>query len=270
MQNRTPQQTTLHNYHSVWLSDIHLGSRDCKAEFLCQFLENLRCKHLFLVGDVVDLWALKRRSFWPESHQRALKLLSRMARRGTEVVYITGNHDEAMRDFAELEIFGLTIKNEYVYQTRADKKLLMLHGDLFDSAVYCGRFHSWIGDRGYDLLMWMNRWYNRLRKSFGFSYFSLAGYIKAKVKDANAAVERFKHAALNEARQRGFDGIVCGHIHVPDLDEQDGILYINDGDWVENCTAVVEHHSGRLELLRCHEQVATETEYQWADASRAA
>lgn len=264
------KQSTLLNFNSVWLSDIHLGSRDCKAEFLCQFLAELQCKDLFLVGDVIDLWSLKRRSYWPESHQRALKLLSEKAQNGTKVIYIAGNHDEALRDFTELELFGLNIKYEWEYTTRAGKKLLLTHGDVFDGAVYCSRFHTWVGDHGYTFLMWLNRWFNAFRKRLGFPYFSLAGHIKERVKDAHAAVDRFKQAALHEAKQRGFDGIVCGHIHVPDMDEQDGVLYLNDGDWVENCTALVEHHNGRLELLRCHEQVAADTKLTLVSSEEAA
>ncbi len=236
-------------YKTVWLSDIHLGSKDCKADFLLDFLLKTRCEQLFLVGDVVDLWAMRRQVYWPSSHHKVLQHILHLAQSGTRVVYVPGNHDEPLRAYCGSNYQDLEVHREYVYDSIAHGKLLMLHGDEFDGEVSCGRFHAWVGDHGYAFLLFLNRWYNRWRGRLGFSYWSLANYLKKKVKNANAAIERFENAALQEVRRRGLKGIICGHIHSPNIRRQDGLLYVNDGDWVESCTAVVEHRNGEIELL---------------------
>ncbi|GAA5217027.1 UDP-2,3-diacylglucosamine diphosphatase [Corallincola platygyrae] len=244
----------VHQYRAIWLSDIHLGSRDCQATYLLSFLRSIKTEHLFLVGDVIDFWALKKRSYWPESHQAVLHQLTTMAKQGTRIIYVPGNHDEDLRAFDQLPLFGLELHHQFEYTTHQGKKLLMLHGDKFDAAVKCGPLTTWFGDRAYDFVLWLNRWSNRWRRQLGMNYFSLATYLKQKSKKANAAVERFEQAAIHEAKRYGFDGIVCGHIHVPNLREQDGILYMNDGDWVESCTALVEQRNGDIELIHWSEQ----------------
>ena len=236
-------------YQAVWLSDIHLGSKDCKATYLLDFLHSFDSQYLFLVGDVVDLWAMKNQLFWPTSHQQVLDTLLDKSNKGCKVIYIPGNHDEAMRAYCGSLFQGIECHLDYEYQSIAYGNLLMLHGDEFDTAVKCGRLHSLAGDLGYDLLLFINRWVNRSRSWLGFSYWSAASYIKNKVKKAGAAIQRFEEAALHEAKRRGMDGIVCGHIHSPNLRYKDGLLYLNDGDWVESCTAAVEHVSGQIELL---------------------
>ncbi len=240
---------SLKHYHAVWLSDVHLGSKDCKAKFLLDFLQSFESNYLFLVGDIVDLWALKNQVYWPKSHQQVLDKLLEKSQNGCQVIYIPGNHDEAMRAYQGSIFQGIECHLEYQHQSIAYGSLLMVHGDIFDAAVQCGRLHSWIGDIGYDLLLFINRWVNRVRSWCGFSYWSAASFLKRKVKKASAAIERFEQAALNEAKKRQLGGIVCGHIHSPNLKYQHGILYLNDGDWVENCTVAVEHHSGQIELL---------------------
>ncbi|MBD1388874.1 UDP-2,3-diacylglucosamine diphosphatase [Neiella sp. HB171785] len=242
-------QGTTQHYRAIWLSDIHLGYRDCKAEFLLDFLAKTTCDHLFLVGDVVDLWAMKRQVFWPSSHQRVLDALLEKSRQGCRVIYIPGNHDESMRGYHGSVFQGVECHRDYVYESLAYGKLLMLHGDEFDGVVKCGRWHHWLGDKGYDLLLFINRWVNRGRSWCGFSYWSAAAYLKKKVKKAEAAIKRFEDAALREAKRRGVDGVVCGHIHCANMRYEDGVLYLNDGDWVESCTAAVEHVSGEIELL---------------------
>lgn len=242
-------QGTQQHYRAVWLSDIHLGYRDCKADYLLDFLSKTTCDHLFLVGDVVDLWAMKRQVFWPASHQRVLDALLEKSKQGCKVIYVPGNHDETMRDYAGSVFQGIECHREYEYESHAYGKLLMLHGDEFDGAVKCGRLQHWIGDKGYDLLLFINRWVNRARGWCGFSYWSAAAYLKKKVKKAEAAIQRFEDAAIHEAKRRGVDGIVCGHIHCANMRYEDEILYLNDGDWVESCTAAVEHNSGEIELL---------------------
>lgn len=237
------------HYQAVWLSDIHLGSKDCKARYLLDFLNSFSSDHLFLVGDVIDLWAMKSQLFWPSEHQKILDTLLEKSSSGCKVIYVPGNHDEAMRAYSGSLFQGIECHQEYEYHSIAYGKLLMLHGDEFDTAVKCGRLHSWAGDVGYDLLLFINRWVNRTRSWLGFSYWSAAAYLKKKVKKAGTAIARFEEAALHEAEKRGVDGIVCGHIHSPNLRYENGLLYLNDGDWVESCTAAVEHKSGQIELL---------------------
>ncbi|MCD8548218.1 MAG: UDP-2,3-diacylglucosamine diphosphatase [Aeromonadaceae bacterium] len=238
---------------ALFLSDLHLGSKDCKADYLLDLLAQVRPEQLFLVGDVVDLWSLKRQPFWPESHQAVLVALRALAQRGTRVMYIPGNHDAALREFVGSQLLGVELQEEWVYTTAQGKRLLLIHGDQFDGAVMVGRFTSWLGDRGYDLLLWLNRWSHYGRRRIGLSYWSLASFLKNRVQLAQQAVERFVRAAVHEAKERGLDGIVCGHIHAPDLRTQAGILYCNTGDWVENCTALLEQRDGQLTLLHWSE-----------------
>src|SRR5690606_5097989 len=254
-----------------------------RAEFLLDFLERARADVIYLVGDVVDFWAMKRHFLWPESHQAVLRKLLALAATGTRVVYIPGNHDEYSRELCgntllNIEILAaaapgtrvvyiprhhdeysrevcgntllkLEILAEAIHTTANGKRLLLLHGDQFDHAVRCGLMHRLAGDLGYDLVLFLNRWGNRLRGWLGLPYWSLAYYIKNRVKNARAAIDAFENAAAQEARRRGLDGIVCGHIHQPEIRAIDGVLYCNDGDWIESCTALVEHRDGRLELL---------------------
>lgn len=236
-------------YPSIWLSDIHLGYKDCKAEFLLDFLYSTRCDTLYLVGDIVDLWSLSRTFFWPQSHYQVLAAIQQKAAEGTRVIYIPGNHDETFRKYVGQHLMGVEVAKSFVHTTKQGKKLLLIHGDDFDSVTRYSAFISWLGDHSYDFLLFLNRWYNRVRKPFGGRYFSLASWIKNKVGKAKHAIDAFEHAAAREAKKRGLDGIVCGHIHQPNIRMIDGILYCNDGDWIENCTALVEHTTGHLSLL---------------------
>lgn len=239
-----------HHHRTIWLSDIHLGCRDCKAEFLLNFLHDNSADRIFLVGDIVDFWALQRRVYWPNSHNQILNLLLQRAQDGVEVIYLPGNHDEVMKPYVA-QLFGnIQIHSEYVHTTVTGKTLLMLHGDKYDSEVCFGKFHAKLGDVLYDFLLWMNRQCHGLRKLFGLPYWSMASYIKTKVKKANEAIRRYRNAAIADAKTQGVDGIVCGHIHHPQMEMVDGTLYCNDGDWIENCTTMVESQSGNLKLLR--------------------
>lgn len=239
-----------HYYPSIWLSDIHLGCIDCKADFLLRFLETVECDRIFLVGDIVDFWALKRRMHWPESHNQVLNLLLTKAQEGTEVIYLPGNHDSLMKPYEKLLFGSIKIYNEYIYETIAGKRLLMLHGDKYDSQVCFGKLQAKIGDLLYDFLLWLNRSHHKVRKLFGLPYWSLASYIKTKVKKANEAIARYRSAAIEDAIAQRADGIICGHIHHPQLCIEQGILYCNDGDWIENCTTMVETKEGNLRLLK--------------------
>jgi len=240
---------------TLWLSDIHLGFRDCKAEYLLEFLSQVRCETLYLVGDIVDLWSLKRRFCWPPKHYQVMLKFYELAAQGVRVVYVPGNHDEPMRRF-EGELFGpIEIASECEHLTADGKRLLIMHGDAMDAYIN----HSWltrmIGDHGYELLLFINRWSNRLRKWLGRPYFSLAGLIKSNIKGAKQAIDTYEREALAEARRRGYDGVVCGHIHYPALREEAGLRYANCGDWIENCTALVEDYQGCMRLVHFSDKV---------------
>ena len=237
------------HYPAIWLSDIHLGDRDCKAEFLLDFLNNTSCDKLYLVGDMIDLWAMKRSFFWPSSHHAVLRKIIAMANLGTRIIYIPGNHDGLVREIIGDSVLNVEIHKDYIHTTQAGKKLLLMHGDEFDHTVLCSRWIKIIGYTTYSLLIRLNRWGNKIRKLLGLPYWSMAYYIKNRVKNARKAIAAFEKAAADEAMRRGVDGIICGHIHQPEIRSIDGVLYCNDGDWIESCTALVEHNNGRLELV---------------------
>jgi UDP-2,3-diacylglucosamine pyrophosphatase LpxH len=247
MATTIPPETV--SVNAAWLSDLHLGYRGCRAEFLLDFLNSVRTRVIYLVGDVVDCWALRRQFNWPASHHAVLRKLVDLADSGVRIVYIPGNHDEQARDLAGRQLLNIDIVNEATHRTASGKRLLMVHGDQFDSAVRCSLLHRIAGDLSYDFLLFLHRWHNRIRARMGLPYWSLAYYIKNRVGNARAAIEAFEVAAAAEAQRRGFDGIVCGHIHQPEIRTINGLLYCNDGDWVESCTALVEHRDGHLELL---------------------
>ncbi|HAD10498.1 MAG TPA: UDP-2,3-diacylglucosamine hydrolase [Porticoccaceae bacterium] len=235
--------------NTIWLSDTHLGYKGCKAAFLLDFLESTRCEVLYLVGDIVDFWAMKRSFVWPDSHQRVLSAILDKARNGTRVVYIPGNHDALSHHIAGHRLLDVEICSEFIHTTAQGKRLLLVHGDQFDHAVRCSRLDRWVGDWSYDFLLWLNRLSNGLRRCLKLPYWSLAYYVKNRVKNARQAIDSFEQAAAQECHARGVDGIVCGHIHQPEMRYINGKLYCNDGDWVESCTALVEHAHGELELV---------------------
>ena len=238
-------------YRSVFVSDLHLGTRGCRADFLADFLGRISCDTLYLVGDIVDGWRLKKSWYWDAQHDEVLRLILKMARGGTDVVYIPGNHDEMFRRWLpmKLEIAGVRLCDDAVHETADGKRLLVMHGDAFDSVVRYAKFLALLGDRAYTAALVVNRWFNAVRRRLGLPYRSLSAWLKRQVKGAVKAIDRFEHALADEARRRGLDGVVCGHIHHAEMREIDGVLYINDGDWVESCTALVEHADGRLELI---------------------
>ncbi len=246
------------NCRTVWLSDIHLGYRGCKADFLLDFLRRVECDTIYLVGDIIDVWYLTRKGFyWPQSHNNVIRTILGKAKHNTKVIYIPGNHDEVFREYDGLNFGNVEIHNKYIHHTADGKKLLMMHGDEFDSAVHCNRLISFIGDKGYDFLLYINRYLYAFRRKMGFPYWSFASYIKSKVKNAMDAVSKFEAAVAHEAKHAQVDGLVCGHIHHAQIKDINGILYCNDGDWVENCTTMIEHHDGTLELLRWRENVTS-------------
>jgi UDP-2,3-diacylglucosamine pyrophosphatase LpxH len=237
-------------YRSIFISDVHLGFRGCQAGYLLDFLRSTQCKQLYLVGDIVDLWGMSRAVYWPQDHNAVVREVLDKARDGTRVVYIPGNHDELVRAHLDTDFGNLSIRGEAIHETAAGQRFLVLHGDRFDRVVQNGRWLARVGARAYDNLLAMNRLLSLVRRRFGLRYWSLAGYLKRKVKNAVSYIGSFEEALAAEAGRLGVDGMICGHIHHPELREMDGVLYCNCGDWVESCTALVEHHDGRLELLR--------------------
>jgi UDP-2,3-diacylglucosamine pyrophosphatase LpxH len=237
------------HYNAIWLSDLHLGSIDCKAEFILGFLHNVTVEKLYLVGDIVDMWQMSKHFRWPEAHNQVMHQIMHMSKNGTQVIYLPGNHDAPIQKYSGMSFGDIKIQRECIHVTSAGKQYLVLHGDQFDADVTLGRFHAWLGDKGYDLLLFLNRWFNRFRALRKAHYWSLAGYLKQHIKGANAAISRYRQACCERASELALDGVICGHIHHPESTMVNGIHYINDGDWVENCSALVEHTCGTLSLL---------------------
>jgi len=236
-------------YRTVFLSDIHLGTRGCRADFLLDFLRRTECERLYLVGDVVDGWRLRKSWYWTEEFDEVVRHIMQMARNGTDVTYIPGNHDEMFRDWLGLEIAGIRLVREAVHETVDGRRILVIHGDEFDGVIRYAKFLAFLGDWAYDWALVANRWFNEGRRRLGYPYWSLSQWLKRQVKEAVKAIDRFELALANEARRRGLDGVVCGHIHHAEMRTVQGVLYMNDGDWVESCTALVEHADGRFELV---------------------
>lgn len=239
------------SYRTIFISDTHLGTRGCRSDFLADFLRRTSCQQLYLVGDIIDGWRLRKSWYWDENHDEVLRLILRHARGGAEVTYIPGNHDEMFRAWLPigLEIGGIRLRKDAVHTTADGKRLLVMHGDEFDSVVRYAKFLALLGDSAYTTALTANRWFNAARRRLGYPYWSLSAWLKRQVKGAVKAIGRYEVALANEAKRRGFDGVVCGHIHHAEMREVNGVLYLNDGDWVESCTALVEHHDGRLELI---------------------
>ncbi|MFM2405626.1 MAG: hypothetical protein RL223_3506, partial [Pseudomonadota bacterium] len=233
---------------TVFLSDVHLGTSGCQAEALLDFLRTVECETLYLVGDIVDGWQLRRRWFWPQAHNDVVQKVLRKARKGTRVIFVPGNHDEFARRYAGHAFGGIEVVEDCIHQTADGRRLWVMHGDLFDGVIQCARWLAHVGDGLYQLALRLNRVLNSARARFGLPYWSLSRYLKLKVKRAVSFINDFELAVIREARRRGVDGVVCGHIHHAELREVDGLTYANDGDWVESLTALVEHADGRLEI----------------------
>jgi UDP-2,3-diacylglucosamine pyrophosphatase LpxH len=228
-----------------------LGTRGCRADYLADFLKSVSCQNLYLVGDIIDGWRLRRSWYWDGHHDEVLRLILRHARDGANVVYVPGNHDEMMRKYVPLavEVAGIKLMMEAEHTTADGKRLLITHGDAFDSVVRHAKILALLGDWAYTMALGLNRYFNQIRIRLGYPYWSLSAWLKLQVKEAVKAIDRFETALADDAKHRGFDGVVCGHIHHAEMRTVNGVLYLNDGDWVESCTALVEHHDGSLELL---------------------
>jgi len=240
------------HYRSIFISDVHLGSKGCKAELLVNFLKNNSADKLYLIGDIVDGWKIQQNKWaWKQAHSNVVRRVLGHAKQGTEVFYVAGNHDEFLRPLIPYGIsFGrIHIINQMSHIGIDGKRYLVLHGDLFDGISRLAPWISFLGDKAYDLLLIFNTSFNRWRHRFGFGYWSLSQFLKQRVKRAVDFIFHFERNLIDYGRKRGFDGVICGHIHKPEIKTIDGFVYMNDGDWVESCSALVEHPNGRWEII---------------------
>ena len=238
-----------HRYRAVWISDIHLGTRGCNAALLVDFLRSFECETLYLVGDIVDGWRLKKGWYWPDEHNEVIRRILKLSHRGTRVVFVAGNHDEMFREFAGLTFGGVELVLEAVHETADGRRLLVTHGDSFDGVVLYARWLAFLGDKAYGLLLRANILLNAVRRRMKLPYWSLSAHMKRKVKNAVEYVCNFEDAVAREAQERGLDGVVCGHIHTAEIRQFGDITYYNDGDWVESCTALVEEPNGAMRIV---------------------
>ena len=236
-------------FRTIWISDIHLGTPGCNADLLMDFLKSIECETLYLVGDIIDAWRLRKGWYWPPRHNDVVRRILKMAKHGTHVVYVPGNHDEVLRDYAGLAFGDVTVAGEVIHETADGRRLLVLHGDQFDSVVLYAKWLAFLGDSAYEFLLKANRVVNFFRRRFGLPYWSLAAHMKKRVKNAVSFISKFEEVVARAAAERHVDGVVCGHIHSAEIREFGDIIYYNDGDWVESCTALVEHEDGRIEII---------------------
>jgi len=245
------------NYKSIFISDVHLGTRGCQADTLCVFLKTHTSENLYLVGDIIDGWRLKRRWYFPQSHANVIRRILTAAKRGTNVEYILGNHDEAGRKFLNFDIsFGnIKISDRQDYTGLDGKRYLVIHGDFFDVLMHDKKWLMHIGDTLYDTMIWVNIQFNRVRNILGMEYWSLSKYLKQNTKQALNFINRYEEHLADYCKANGYDGIICGHIHHAEIKEINGVAYMNDGDWVESGTALVEHMDGRWEIINYAEDI---------------
>jgi UDP-2,3-diacylglucosamine pyrophosphatase LpxH len=236
-------------YRTIWISDIHLGTPGCNADLLVDFLKHTDSETLYLVGDILDGWRMKRSWYWHPRHNDVIRRVLKKAKRGTRVIYIPGNHDEALRPYVGLNLGGVELMREAIHETADGRRLLVMHGDEFDGVVLYARWLAFLGDKAYALLLKTNVLFNAVRRKLNLPYWSLSAYLKHKAKTVVEFVGRYEEAVARAASERGVDGVVCGHIHTAEMTQFGDVMYYNDGDWVESCTALVEHFDGRMELL---------------------
>ena len=237
-------------FRTLFLSDIHLGSRGCQAELLLDFMRFHDADTIYLVGDILDGWRLKKRWHWPQSHNDVVQKLLRKGRKGTRIVYLPGNHDEFLRDYLGLRMGGIEIEDTAVHEAADDKRYLVIHGDQYDVVVKHARWLAFLGDWAYNLALLTNTYVNLVRRRLGFDYWSLSAWAKNKVKNAVSFIGQYEETLSVEAGKASVDGVICGHIHHATMRDVSDIRYVNTGDWVESCTAVAEHRDGQLELIK--------------------
>lgn len=244
----------MQQFRTVFLSDVHLGTAGCQAAQLLSFLRQVDAERYYLVGDIVDGWRLRKGWYWPQEHNDVVQKLLRKVRKGAEIKYIAGNHDEFLRSYLGSHFGGIEICDRQIHKTADGRRFLVIHGDQFDVVVRHAKWLAYFGDWAYAFALWANTWLNRLRRRFGFPYWSLSNWAKLKVKNAVNFIGAFETSLANEASEHNLDGVICGHIHHAIITERAGIQYCNTGDWVESCTAIVETQQGRLELIRWAER----------------
>jgi UDP-2,3-diacylglucosamine pyrophosphatase LpxH len=251
-----PPELPVRHVRTLFVSDVHLGARGCQAELFLDFLRHYDAETIYLVGDIVDGWRLRRAWHWPQAHNDVVQKLLRKARKGARIVYVPGNHDEFLRDYCGMQFGGIDIRDRDVYVTADGRRLLVIHGDQFDVVVRYARWLAFLGDGAYSAALHLNMYVNAVRRRLGFAYWSLSAWAKLKVKNAVNFIGAFEEALVRAARESGTEGVVCGHIHYAAMRTDFGIAYYNCGDWVESCTALVEHHDGSFELIRWTERKA--------------
>ncbi|UXI69149.1 UDP-2,3-diacylglucosamine diphosphatase [Tahibacter amnicola] len=255
-------------FRTIFISDIHLGTRDCRAEFLLDFLRSTRCNHLYLVGDIIDLEALEHTPYWPALHSQVMAEFLDLAATGTQVTYIPGNHDARLRGLAGQRIGAIDIALDAIHVGADSRRYCVCHGDEFDPEHQGRSWLKWFGDRGYRFLCALNRGLNALRRRLRLPYFALSILAKSSIGKAVDFIRRYESCAIDSARSRGLDGQICGHIHFGTIRREGGVDYMNDGDWVEHCTALVEHFDGRFELLHWTDRRAALAQLPTSDTLR--
>jgi len=247
-------KSVIKHYRSIFISDVHLGTKNCQAELLIDFLKKHSCDNLYLVGDIIDGWKLKRKFKWPSKHNLVIQQIINKSKNGSKVIYIPGNHDEFIRKWLHIDIsFGsIEFHNDYVHVGVDGKKYLVTHGDLFDGITRLAKWVSVLGDNAYEFLIDVNSLFNRIRHKLGFGYWSLSKFLKHNVKKAVTFIFDFEQNIVTYCKKRHLNGIICGHIHTPAIKQIDDIIYMNDGDWVESCSALVEHEDGTFEIIYWH------------------
>lgn len=246
-----PMNGNKFHYRSIWISDTHIGTKHCQADSLIQFLSSTDSEYLYLVGDIVDLWAMKKNIFWPRQHSEILEIIQKKADSGTKVIFTPGNHDSALHAFSGKSIGNIQVESIITHITADNRSLLVLHGDQLDPLMHAhvGYWLNYLGDKGYDFILYFNHYLGRLQKSLGMKYWSLASFIKNNLKNAIKHITTYENLLVGLAREHKVDGVICGHIHYPRKNESSAINYYNTGDWVENCAALTESDEGNINLL---------------------
>ena len=235
---------------ALFLSDIHLGTRGCQADKLLDFMRHYEADTIYLVGDIVDGWQLKAGWYWPQAHNDVVQKLLRKARKGTRLLYIPGNHDEFLRDYYGTHFGGIEVLEDAIHVGADGRRYLVIHGDLFDVVIRHARWLALLGNHAYDAAIWLNTHFNTARRALGLTYWSLSQWAKLKVKNAVNFIGEYEQTLAAQAHRRDVDGVICGHIHHAMIRDIAGLRYINCGDWVESCSAVIEHFDGTFEVVR--------------------
>jgi UDP-2,3-diacylglucosamine pyrophosphatase LpxH len=242
-------------YRTIWISDLHIGSTQCQADTLLDFLKHNDSEKLYLVGDIIDFWALSKKMYWPRDHNTIIQKILRKARHGTQIIYVPGNHDENVRDYDDYVFGDIIVKKSDIHTTKLGKRFLVVHGDEYDTIAQHHQWMARLGSVGYDWLIEINRVLRMARRLLGIqSHFSLAAFVKFKVKNVVQFISHYEESIVRTLKNEGLDGVICGHIHHAEIKDIEGFLYVNTGDFVESCTAIVEHHDGSLELLKWRKQ----------------